>query len=292
MAKNIKRQYSIPKSIDRGPIDMPISLRKGSVGPKRLITVGFLLGMILVVGLWAYLAFQMVRHEFGIFYAILFTISYWVFAGAMIKRQRSGERGYKWLMPTINYWFSGKQRFIITRGHAGESEVMKLKFTVPVETWEEQSGLIRFTDGSVAYMLDVIGNGSSALFQDDVEHIISTFEAYLKQLKQGTTVTVVSRQAAQDASIQIENLERQRKENQNKAVDFLIAKKLDILKNFVQNEFKSIHQYIVLRARNEDTLENELKWLNQQYNQNLFRDMTLLRGSQLVARLRNFFNLT
>ena len=290
--KKAKKVYSIPNSIDVNALDMPFSLRRGSVGPKKPITVGFMLMVIGVTGLFIYLIQYFFKNEFGVLYIIGFSIFYWMLSVAMIKRQRTGERGYKWLMPTINYWFSGNSRFIITRGHAGESEVMKLKFQIPIETWNEQSGLVTMTDGSVAYFIDVIGNGSNSLFQDDVDRIIGSFETYLEQLKLGTSISVVSRQAAQDTTIQRESLTEKRRQNTNQTVDFLLARNIDMLSNFVETRFKSIHQYIVLRARNLDTLQEEYQWLMTQYNEDLFRQMEMLKNDKLTERLRNFYNLT
>ena len=43
---------------------------------------------------------------------------------------------------------SGKSRFIITRGHAEENEIMKLKYQIPIESWDGQTSLVTFTDGS------------------------------------------------------------------------------------------------------------------------------------------------
>lgn len=290
--KSAKQFYSIPDSINVSPLDMPFSLRRGSVGPKKPITVGFVLLSIFVVGIYAFIAQHMLKHSYGVFYTILFSIAYWIFAVAMIRRQRTGERGYKWFIPTVNYWFTSKSRYIITRGHAGESEVMKLKFQIPIEDWDEESGIVRFTDGTVAYLVDIIGNGSSSLFQDDIDHIIGVFEHYLNQLKLETSLTVVSRQAPQDATIQKRNIEKRRKENVNKTIDFLLARNEELLTNFVEPSFKTIHQFIVLHARNEETLNEELGKLNDAYNDDLFKQMELLRFDKLTDRLRNFYNLT
>lgn len=290
--KKAKQRYSIPNSIDVNALDMPFSLRRGSVGPKKPVTVGLILLIIFVAGLYAYLAQYFLKNEFGIIYVVGFSIFYWIFAVSMIRRGRTNERGYRWLMPTINYWFSGSSRFIVTRGHAGERDIMKLKFQIPVETWDEQSGLVTFTDGSVAYLIDVIGNGSRSLFQDDIDRIIGTFETYLEQLKLGTSISVVSRQASQDTTIQRQSLEEKRRVNANQTVDYLIARNVEMLSNFVETRFKSIHQYIVLRARNVETLQEEYQWLLTQYNEDLFRQMEMLKNDKLTERLRNFYNLT
>lgn len=290
--KKAKESYSIPDSINVNALDMPFSLRRGSVGPKKPVTVGLILMIIVVTGLFIYIAQFMLKREFGIFFTLGFSIFYWIFAVSMIKRQRTGERGYKWFVPTINFWFSGKSRFIITRGHAEENEIMKLKYQIPIESWDGQTGLVTFTDGSVAYLIDVVGNGSRSLFQDDVDRIIGAFDFYLEQLKLDTSVTIVSRQAPQDTTIQRNSLAEKRKQNTNQTVDYLLARNIEMLKNFVEPRFKSIHQYIVLRSRNVDVLNEEYELLLTQYNDDLFRQMELLKHDKLTDRLRHFFNLT
>ncbi|HDJ2913349.1 hypothetical protein QI425_13010 [Staphylococcus aureus] len=289
--RRIKPAYKIPMSINLGRWDTPISLKKGSVGLKpttfkiiTIVTISFMF--------WLVTALYMVQHDFGIFYCILFTIGFVMLCRLSIKRERHGEMGYKTFVPIYRYWISYNNRLIKTRGSADSREVSKLKWQIPIEDINEETGVIEYTNGDVGMTLMVIGNGSRALFVEEKENIITAFEDFLKELKLEVSVTVESKQSRQDCREQIFNLEQLKQKNSDPEIDQVISERIDILENVIQKRFKSTQQYLHLRAPDEERLFQCMENLQRQRGKGMLRHIEVLRGEKQEERLREFFSLS
>lgn len=289
---NIKDIYKIPYTLKVSKLDMPISLRVGMVGPKKPVPFKVLLTLFVTVILWFTIVYFMFKSEFGLLSIITFTIAYIILSILALKKQPNGLMGYRWFKPTFEYIVRRKDRFIQTRGTASDREVLKLQWSIPVEAIEEKSGLTHYTNGDVGVVLDVIGNGSRALFTQEKEEIIMAFDRVLRQLDLNVSLTIESKQSKQDCSEQIANLEELRRKNTSPTIDGIISEKLDILENEIQTKFKSTHQYIHLRAPDEDRLNTTLQLLKQQKNQGLFRYMAAMNGEKHLDRLTAFYSLS
>lgn len=291
MAK-IKDVYKITNSINVHFWDIPISFRNGSLGLKRPVTIKSI-AIILFAGFaWFMLFTRMLQNQFGVMPTLTFTIGYWLFCILALTNQKNGLMGYRWFVPTVRYWINTKNRMIVTRGRAGEREIMKLKWQIPVEDVNEETGVINYTDGSVGVVCDAIGYGSRALFNADKENIITAYETYLQRIGVGTGITIDSRQSEQDVQVQLSALETYRQNNVEPTVDAIIARQRKILENHVRINFKSTHQYIFIRCRNIDVLNEELQWLNQQRANGMLRMITQVRNEKLIKRLHQFYSLS
>lgn len=291
MAK-IKDTYKITNSINVHFWDIPISFRNGSLGLKRPVTIKSI-AIILFAGFaWFMLFTRMLQNQFGVIPTLTFTVGYWLFCILALTNQKNGLMGYRWFVPTVRYWINTKNRMIVTRGRAGEREIMKLKWEIPVEHVNEETGVINYTDGSVGVVCDAIGYGSRALFNADKENIITAYETYLQRIGVGTGITIDSRQSEQDVQVQLSALETYRQNNVEPTVDAIIARQRKILENHVRINFKSTHQYIFIRCRNIDVLNEELQWLNQQRANGMLRMLTQVRNEKLIERLHQFYSLS
>lgn len=293
MARNrIKEVYKIPNSIDVHFWDIPISFRNGSLGLKRPVTIKSI-AIILLAGFIWFMAFEhMLQNDFGILPTIVFSIGYWMFCVLALTNQKNGLMGYRWFVPTIKYWLNTKNRMIITRGRAEGKEIMKLKWQIPVESVDEEQGLIYYTDGSIGAVFDIIGYGSRALFDADKENIISSYETYLRRLQVGTGFTIDSRQSEQNVEVQLNSLEKYRRSNTEPTVDAIIARQRGILEKHVRLNFKSTHQYVFIRCRNIDVLNEEIQWFYKQHGTGMLRFIELQRGAKLIERLHQFYSLS
>lgn len=294
MARNrIKQSYKITNSINVHFWDIPISFRNGSLGLKRPVTIKVLGLIILAAFAWFMIVTHMFQNYYGAFNTIIFSVGYWLLCIAALTNQKNGLMGYRWFVPTIRYWVNSKRRTINTRGRAGEREIMKLKWSIPIEDVNEESGVINCTDGSVAVVFDVIGYGSKALFDEDKEDIISAYETYLNNISVGTGITVDSRQSEQHVERQLDSLEQLRRKNaQEPTIDAIIARQRKILERHVKPNFKSTHQYLFIRCRNIDVLNEEIQRLNTQRAHGMLRSMVQLRHGDLIDRLHQFYSLS
>ena len=287
----IKESYKIPMSINVNRWHTPISLKKGSVGFKKPITLAVIISAMGTFVLWMIIVYQMLVSHFGLLAPLVFTIGYIMLAVLALRRNKTRERGYKWFVPTYRYWFRSDQRFIGTRGSSDEREVTKLKNFIPIEFVDEDTGLIEYTNGDVGAVFEIIGNGSRALFIEEKEKIITAFEGVLQQLDLDVSVTVESKQSKQDCSEQIRNLEYLRNKTTEPEVDRMLGSRIDILKDEIQTSFKSTHQYLFIRAHDEERLNTTINLFLKQRSEGLFRYMEPITGEKLMSRLSEFFKL-
>jgi hypothetical protein len=288
----IKTTYKIPMSINLSRWDTPISLKSGSVGLKPL-TYKVIIIMALTLIIWMATFIYMLKHDFGIFYSLLlFTIGYIMLCRISLKREKTGELGYTTFVPTYRYWVNSRNRFIETRGGADSKEVTKLKWEIPIENIDEETGLIEYTNGDVGVTLSIIGNGSQALFIDEKEKIIVAFERFLQELKLNVSFTVESKQSKQDCREQIRNLDTLKQKNTDPEVDQIISERIDILENVIEKRLKSTQQYIHLRAPNEDRLNECLENLKRQRGEGMLRYIEPLTGEKQKDRLQELFSMS
>lgn len=291
MAK-IKPVYKIPMTLKLYWWDRPISLKQGSIGLSKPITFEIILISSISFFIWLSIIYNMLINDFGIFYTFVFTIGYIMLLTLCLKRDRHGSKGYKSFKPIYNYWMNYNNRLISTRSSAQNREVEKLKLVIPIENIDEQTGKVEFVDGSVGLVIDIIGNGSRALFVEEKEKIISSFDSFLRQIDLNVSVMVESKQAKQDCTEQIFNHETLKNKNTNVEIDQLINSRIDILKNDIETQFKSTHQYIHLKAPDEDKLNVVLEALHRQRGEGMLRYLEVVRGENIYTRYRDFYSIS
>lgn len=86
----IKPTYKIPMSINLSRWDTPISLKSGSVGLKPL-TYKVIIIIALTFVIWMATFIYMLKHDFGLFYSILFTIGYVMLCRISLKREKQAN---------------------------------------------------------------------------------------------------------------------------------------------------------------------------------------------------------
>lgn len=287
----IKQSYKIPNSINVTKLDTPLSMRWGTFGSKKPRTIGLLMLILVCFLIWGFISLKMLRNEFGILATIGFTFGFIWLSRLSIKVKRTGEMGFKSFLPTIKFFLDYKSRTIITRGNADETEVDLLNYYIPIEDIEEEKGLMHYTNGDVGFLLDVIGHGSSALFDDEQEEIILAYENVLRDLDVGVSINIDFKQDSQKCFEQIEAIETKRHNNTNPTIDLIHVRRLEALKE-LESSFKTTHQTMYLRAPDEDTLNQCIQMLIQQKENGLFRVMETQYGEDLYNKLKAFYKLS
>lgn len=286
----IKQSYKIPNSINVTKLDTPLSMRWGTFGSKKPRTIGLLMLLLVCFLIWGFISLKMLRNEFGILATLTFTFGFIWLSRLAIKVERTGEMGFKSFLPTIKFFLGYKSRMIITRGNADETEVGLLNYYIPIEDIEEEKGLIHYTNGDVGLALDIIGHGSSALFDDEQEEIILAYENVLRDLEVGVSINIDFKQDNQKCLEQIEAIETKRQMNTNPTIDLIHVRRLEALKE-LEKSFKTTHQTMYLRAPDQDSLNQCIQMLMQQKENGLFRVMETQYGEELYNKLKSFYKM-
>lgn len=287
----MKPVYKLPYSIDVNEwLDQPISLRFSKVGIKIPIPVYMILMITVVVVMYFLLAGFLLKNGFGVISTILFTIGYIPICVMMLKKTNTGDRGYKWLYPTIMYYPSFEARKISTRSTANNEEVEKLQAVIPVYKVDVKSGMVEYIDNSVGVVMKVIGNGSTTLFEKDKESVVDAFEAFLRDLKTNVSVTVEMRNGSQNCATQIEHLDKQNEETMNQTVLEIIERKRNTLRT-IEKSFTTVEYIVFLRSNTTDDLQSTIRSINsKRASDQMFKYIEMIKGEETYEVFREFYN--
>lgn len=288
---SIKKFYKIPHSINvKEGLDTPIALKFGSVGFAVPIPIYLIIMFIFSIVVYISDVIFMLKNNFGVLSVILFTISFIPLARIMLKKTDTGERGYKWVIPTLLYYPSYKLRMIRTRSTISGNEVEQLKNVIGLEEINPETGIGRFTNGDIGVAIHVIGNGNKTLFDNEVERIILSYEQFLRELNIGVHFIVDIKEGRQDCTSQIEALETEKANTNNPTRTLILDRRINVLKH-IQNNFRTTEYTTYLRSDDPNKLDETIKTLKQTSSSGIFKYFQIAYDEDVFERYKAFYNL-
>lgn len=120
----------------------------------------------------------------------------------------------------------------------------------------EDDGLVVYEDGQYGYWYRVVGSASILLFESDRDAIITRVDNFYRKWEIDSEISFVTAKEAQKVYRQVANLTRRYEnlKNDDKDLRALAEEQFTVLKEHVGQEFKSIHQYMLVRAKNLEAL--------------------------------------
>lgn len=249
----VKNSYKIPYGLNENYGNMNISLqtKDGSVGtvvPMKVVAsyVGSgLLCMYLVMNTF-------IGSMSTIPQKILFVIL-WVALTVVLVKYDTTQRMNAQLIPVLLNYIPKKARYVYTRQNRSATPFFNI---VGIEDIDEE-GLITFIDGTLGYMYRVVGSASILLFDSDREAIINRVDNFFRKWNTDSEITFYTLKEPQQVYNQVASL-KYRYDNLNtsdKDLRDLAEEQFTILKKFVGHEFKSIHQYMLIKSKNKEALQ-------------------------------------
>ena len=286
----MKPSYKLPYSIDVNEmLDQPVSLRFAMFGVKIPVPVYMILMVTIVVVSYGITVSYLFKIGFGLISVILFSLGYIPMCIMMLKKNNTGDRGYKWLLPTLMYFPTFESRKINTRSTANNEEVEKLQAIIPVKS-VDKSGMVEYIDNSVGVVIKVIGNGSTTLFEKDKESVIDAFESFLRDLKMNVSVNVEMRNGNQNCTNQIENLDKQKENTTNPTVLAINERKRKALE-IIEQTFTTIEYRVFLRSKTSEDLQSVIKAIQSKKSSNeMFKNVEIVKGEETYDVYREFYS--
>lgn len=284
-----KISYKIPTSLDQSVADMEISLQNGDgVGPKPMpIKVIF---FALCSGL---LCFYLVSKTFisqGPLWAIILFVILWVFMTLLLVRYDGTKQMYVQMIPTLFQYIPRGNRHVITRSMSRANDFYGIANVADVD---KETGLVTFVDGTYGYFYRVVGSASILLFDADKDAILRRVDAFYRKFTTDAEIVYLTVKESQKVYRQLVSLKRRYDAmvDHDPDLDALANEQFDILKNHVGGTFKSIHQYMVLKADNKEALlisKNLLQSEVENSNQ-MIKQCVPLYGDDIFALLRMIY---
>lgn len=248
-----KPAYKIPSDLNASYADMEIALRsKDGIGFKPLpmkIVLAYVVG---VLGAFYVMMNTFIRYG-NLGHKALFLLTWGLFMWLLFKTDPTQRMQFS-LVPVLLNYIPKKARTVMTRR---DSNCLPFYAIVGIKDIDERTGLVSFEDGTFGYWYRVVGSASILLFDSDRVAILDRVDAFYKKMNTESEVIFLTVKSAQAIYKQLAALRRlyDNLEVRDEDLIYLANEQFDVLKNYVGGTFKSIHQYMILKADNKEVLQ-------------------------------------
>lgn len=247
-----KQSYKIPDSLDKSWADTQIvlSTTKGtSLPPLPLKVIAGFLGSALFC-VWLIQA-GVVRYA-SLPLKIVLILLIIALVSLVLIPDATGDSKYS-LVPALIDYMQPESRQIIVRSTKPANNFMHVS---GINNVDPKHGFIKFTDGGYGYAYRVVGSASILLFEEDKLAVLDRVDNYYRNMKPEYEQIFITSKEAQHVKAQLINLKTrfQNLETHDKDLDAIANMEYRILRDEIGQHFKSIHQYLIIRASNPESL--------------------------------------
>ena len=278
-----KSVYKVPASLNRSFLNHEITLSGGGMQSKPLPMKVLLFWAASILSLfWVVSSTFVATADWWI---IALVVIWWLVATAFLG-QYSKTKEMKYMsVPAILAYVPTAARRVLTRKSTNPSAFYSV---VGIDNIDE-SGLIKYADGTYGQGYLVVGSASILLFEEDRKAILNRVDSFWRKVDTTCEYTFVTTKEPQRVYHQIANLERRNLalEVRDPELKELMDEQYDILHDYVGNQFKSIHQYLLLKADNLEALRRAHTILQSEVESSalMIKGCTMLNGADVTEML-------
>lgn len=246
-----KPSYRIPADLNANFGDLHIALQtKDGTGLKPLPIKVILSGVGSVVVL-----FWLISNTFigdgSLLQIILFSIVWMAFTFVMISYDTTKRMKAQLLFTLFDYLPRPNRRVILRKSNPANEflAITKIEKINP-------NGLVEYIDATYGYFYRITGAASILLFEADKEAIVSRVDSFFRKISPTAELTFITVKEPQKVYRQEAALARRFKKLtlDDAELNALAQEQYATLKDYVGKEFKSIHQYLLVKADNKEAL--------------------------------------
>lgn len=284
----VKEAYKIPHDLNASYADMEIAIQgKDGVGLKPLpikVILTFLGSGIVL--------FYLISHSFVangyLWQQILFGLVWLTLTGVLVSYDKTRRMKVQ-LIPTLFEYLPKANRNVIVRRTMPANEFMGIARVRKIN----ESGLIEYVDGSFGYMYRITGAASILLFDKDKDAIVSRVDSFFRKIGTNCDIIFVTVKEPQKVYRQVAALKRKydRLNKDDDELKALAEDQFDTLQNYVGTQFKSIHQYLIIKAENREALTQNKNVLQAEVENStrMFKSCVALYEDDIVEFLGSIY---
>lgn len=285
-----KERYIVPVSLDRTILDHELSLSSNSMRlkPLPMKVIFAYIGSITVL-MWLLTGTPLKGASFG--YLVLISV-WWIAATAYFAAySKTKEMRGEMIMALIDY-LPKTARKVLTRSDSSPGQFHSI---VGIKDVDEKTGFITYADGMVGQAYAVVGSASCLLFDQDRDAILNRNDRFYRKLEPGVEWVFITTKEPQRVHTQIATLEKRNRRLSPDARDpelvALMDEQYQSLKSYVGASFFSIHQYLILIARNEEDLRKAHNLLDAEAGDSslMFKEVTMLTYDETIDLLATHY---
>lgn len=245
-----KPNYRIPSSLNRSFLDHEITLAGGgwSLKPLPMKVLMFWGGSILVL-FWVCTSTFVKAADW---YLIALVVIWWLVATAFMGQYSKTKEMKFGMVPALAAFVAPSARRVITRTSADPSAFYSIALVDSID----DSGLIKWNDGTVGQAYLVVGSASILVFEADKKAMLDRVDSFWRKVETTAEFITITTKEPQRVWRQLGNLERQNRALQVRDPELLelMDEKRELLQQHVGKSFSSIHQYMVIKGDNLEAL--------------------------------------
>lgn len=279
-----KTYYKIPTSIARNFLDHEVALSGGGFQAKPVPMKVILFWAVSILSLFWVASSTFVAS--ASWFLIAFVVIWWLAATAFMG-QYSKTKEMKYMsVPAMLSYLPIASRRVLTRKSTNPSVFYSV---VGIDNINE-TGLIKYADGTYGQGYLVVGSASNLLFEDDRKAILNRVDSFWRKIDTTCEYIFITTKESQRVYHQVANLERRNLALQIRDPELkeLMDEQYDILKDFVGDQFKSIHQYLILKGDNLEALRRAHSVLQAEVETSslMIKGCSMLNGTEVTEMLK------
>ena len=247
-----KKSYRVPYTLAQSYADMTVSLntKDGSVGKvlPMLVIFTYVISVLscLIIVSKTYIG------TYGNTLQVILFIILWAALTVVLAKFDGTRRMNIQRVATLLSYLPNRARHVYTRTTRSAIPFYNIVGIDKVE----QDGLVWYNDNTFGYFYRVVGSASILLFEADQEAILNRVDNFFKKWQTDSEVIFITAKEGQKIYRQLANLQKRYENLQNDDPDLrdLAEEQFRILRDYVGKEFKSIHQYMVIKSANKEAL--------------------------------------
>lgn len=246
-----KMSYRIPADLNQNFGDLQIALQtKEGAGLRPLPVKVILAGLASIVILF-WLISQSFIGDGDVWQIILFSIFWLAMTGVLISYDKTRRMKIELLFTLLEYLPKVNRRLILRKSNPANDFLAIAKIGRI-----NKNGLVEYVDGTVGYFYRITGAASILLFESDKDAIVSRVDSFFRKIQSTCEITFITVKEPQKVYRQSAALNRRfaKLSVDDPDLTALVKEQYSTLNDYVGKEFKSIHQYLLLKAENKEAL--------------------------------------
>lgn len=283
----VKSSYKIPDTLNKSIGDMEIAFRTSDGVGIRPLSIKVIMSYFGsgVLCIWI---LNNTFIAYGSMFAKVLFVLFWAALTALLMHTDKTKQMQLEMVPAALNYMVKSNRNVITRTAASP---YGFYYICGIDDINENTGLISYTDGTYGFMYRVVGTGSILLFDEDRDAILNRVDNFYRKMKTDYELIFITAKESQTVYKQVANLKKRYDDLDDDGLKELADMQFNYLKNFVGGEFRSIHQYLIIKADNKEALtvgKNQLQ-SEVENSQMMIRQCTALMGDDLTDVLSSIY---
>ena len=249
----MKNSYGIPTSLDQNYLDMEIAIHgdKSGISLKPIPVKNLLIIIVAFLG-GMFLLFKTSISRGPWWTKVIFAIAWVMLCIILLGTNKTKTLGVQRIVSLVNYLFAASRKIVTRRRHNAQ-QLMNL---VGIESIDKDTDMIRYVDGTVGLMYDVVGTASILLFASHKSSIVDHVDMFYRKMPMNVTYQYITVKESQRVDRQVAAIDKAMSEMTVDDPDLNALQRTNkyVYNNLIGSSFKSIHQYFVVQAENEEVL--------------------------------------